>query len=261
MPGRLLTRIVCLAACTVVASGMACTSGEPPPSRASAPSARPASPDPRFRIAELLHEDDFTRGLDQWSVELQDGGTVRAEDGTLEIDVPAGATVWFKPQLEGPVLIEYEAAVVRAGGPNDRVSDLNCFWMARDSRNKTDLLAVRRSGAFEDYNQLTTYYVGLGGNGNTTTRFRRYIGHPQDRPLLPEHDLRDRADLLVANQPERIRLVAAGKVIQYHRGDRRVFDVIDPQPYERGHFAVRTTKSHLKIKGFRVYRLAEMEKR
>jgi Domain of unknown function (DUF6250) len=27
---------------------------------------------------------------------------------------------------------EYQAAAVSAGGPNDRVSDLNCFWMATD---------------------------------------------------------------------------------------------------------------------------------
>ena len=42
---------------------------------------------------------------------------------------------------------------------------------------------------FAAYNDLKTYYVGLGGNRNTTTRFRRYIGDPETRPLLPEHDL------------------------------------------------------------------------
>ena len=46
------------------------------------------------------------------------------------------------------------------------------------------MFAQARSGAFADYNDLLTYYVGLGGNRNTTTRFRRYIGDPVLRPLL-----------------------------------------------------------------------------
>ena len=44
--------------------------------------------------------------------------------------------------------------------------------------------------------------------------------------------------------------------MQYHRGDRRVFEYPDPDPYTSGHFAFRTVHSHLKIRHFRVYRLA-----
>ena len=40
------------------------------------------------------------------------------------------------------------------------------------------MFARLRSGTFAEYNDLLTYYVGLGGNRNTTTRFRRYIGDP-----------------------------------------------------------------------------------
>lgn len=225
---------------------------------ASQPTTRP-SPDPRFTIGELLHHDDFTNGLDQWVTELQSGGSVTAKGGVLDVDVPAGATVWFKPELESPVLIEYEATVVMAGGENDRLSDLNCFWMARDSRNRDDLFAVPRNGTFAQYHPLLTYYVGLGGNDNTTTRFRRYIGSPTTRPLLPEHDLRDPADLLVRGQTERIRLVAAGPIVQFYRNDRRVFDFVDNDPYTTGRFAFRTTSSHLRITGFRVYRLKAVQ--
>ena len=107
----------------------------------------------------------------------------------LDIDVPAGVTLWFKPQLEGPVDIEFEATAVAEGGPNDQVSDLNVFWMASNRDGSAAVFARTRSGAFADYNDLLTYYVGLGGNRNTTTRFRRYIGDPVLRPLLPEHDL------------------------------------------------------------------------
>ena len=196
---------------------------------------------------KLLFSDDFTHGLGRWTVELEKGGVVDAKGGILSLDVPAGCTVWFRQELRGPVVVEYEATMIHRGGPNDRVSDLNCFWMARDAR-------VKRSGKFADYNTLRGYYVGQGGNTNTTTRFRRYIGDTVLRPLLPEHDLK--APLLEPNKPMHIRLVADGARIQYSCDGRVIFDFHDAAPYSRGNFGFRTTFSHLEIRHFRVYRVA-----
>jgi hypothetical protein len=153
------------------------------------------------------------------------------------------------------VLIQYEANVISRGGPNDRVSDLNCFWMAQDPQRPGHLLDTPRKGRFKDYDTLTTYYAGLGGNGNTTTRFRRYIGQAGNRPLRPEDDLSDPADLLTPNAWRTIRLVAFGNLIQYYRDGRKVFEMNDPEPYTRGWFALRTTDNHMEVRHFRVYRL------
>lgn len=203
----------------------------------------------------LLFSDDFQDGVSRnWVVELERGGSVVSGDGRLEIDVPAGCTVWFKPLLRGPVVIEYDATVISAGGPNDRVSDLNCFWMARDARSPGDLFATMRSGKFAEYNPLRCYYVGLGGNGNTTTRFRRYIGDAETRPLLPEHDLRDAENLLVPNRPQHIRIVAAGRLIRFYRDGRLLFEMDDPEPYSSGWFGLRTTHNHMVVQHFRVSR-------
>ena len=212
---------------TAFATVFAATAGDPP------------------QRGKQLFSDDFAHGLGKWSVELEKPGVVETKGGILNIDVPAGCTVWFRPELRGPVVIEYEAVMIRRGGANDRVSDLNCFWMAADAR-------VRRSGAFADYNTLRAYYVGQGGNGNTTARFRRYIGDPVLRPLLPEHDLK--RPLLEANTPMKIRLVADGSRIQYLCDGRLIFDFHDPAPYTRGRFAFRTTFSHIEIGNFRVHR-------
>ena len=198
-----------------------------------------------------MHSDDFQSGLGQWAVELERGGRVTASNGVLDIDVPGGATVWFRTVLQGPVVIEYDAVAVDEDGANDRVSDLNAFWMATDPRAPGGV-PYPRSGAFADYDTLRTYYVGQGGNGNTTTRMRRYVGEPSNRPLLPDHDSVDAEDLLVANARQAIRLIAAGDLIQYWRDDRLVFEMVDPDPYRRGWFAVRTTASHLRISNFRV---------
>jgi len=203
----------------------------------------------------VLYRDDFDRGLDQWLVEAERPGSIAAAGGRLDIDVPAGATVWFRALIEGPVAIDYDAIAVAEGGPNDAVSDLNCFWMATGPRApSSDALARRRSGAFAEYDELKTYYAGIGGNRNTTSRFRRYVGERDKRPLLPEHDLSGAEHMLMPNRWTHIRLIAAGSRIALLRDGAAVFELDDPAPYIRGHFGLRTTKSHLRIANFRVRR-------
>jgi uncharacterized protein DUF6250 len=218
---------------------------------ASAPLAASCS---YFRTTEEIYRDDFRSGLADWMLEAEKPARVTARDGVLDIDTPAGLTLWFRHELHGPVVIEYEAEAVAAGGPNDRVSDLNCFWMATDPRSPAGPLKNPRSGAFADYNNLFAYYVGLGGNSNTTTRFRRYIGSDTERPLLPENDRSSPAELLTPNRAQTIRIVADGNLIQYFRDGQRLFEYRDPQPYTHGWFALRTTQSHLRIRHFRVGR-------
>ena len=200
----------------------------------------------------ILFADDFHGGLANWHIEAERGGHIAAHDGVLDIDVPAGLTLWFKPRLTGPLTIEFTATAVAAGGPNDAVSDLNVFWMASNPDGSAPF-PLQRSGAFVDYNNLLTYYVGLGGNRNSTSRFRRYIGDPDIRPLLPEHDLGTRDALLVPNRRQTITLVAAGGHIEYRRDGRTLFTYEDPVPYVQGWFAIRTTYSHLRIERLRIH--------
>jgi hypothetical protein len=207
-------------------------------------------------VGPVLYRDDFDGSLDRWRAELEKGGRVEASAGKMVIDVPGGCSVWFESMLSGPVMIEYDATVIGRNGPNDRVSDLNCFWMARDARHADDLFAVERSGRFSEYNQLKCYYVGYGGNSNSTTRFRRYIGDAQRRPLLPAHDLSDKSYMIQANRTMKVRCIAAEGRIEYWRDGERVFSYDDPQPYTSGWFAFRTVMSHIEFDNFRVYRMA-----
>ncbi|HEY5329041.1 MAG TPA: DUF6250 domain-containing protein [Acidobacteriaceae bacterium] len=221
--------------------------------------AQTTPPDKRLHAGKLLYADNFTHGLASWRVEMERPGTVTAKNGTLDIDVPAGVTVWFRHKLNGPVMVQYEATVVSVGGPNDRVSDLNSFWMATGPTAPNDIFAHPRSGKFADYNALNMYYVGLSGNGNTTTRFRRYIGDRTERPLLPQNDLsvaRQPSVGIVANKPQTITLIADGHLIQYWRGTQKIFEMIDPQPYTGGWFGIRTTRNHMQVRHLRIVRLA-----
>jgi hypothetical protein len=214
---------------------------------------------PRFEPAELLFQDDFADTA-RWLVEQRPGGLVTGSDGVLVIDDAGGCTVWFRPELTAPVIITYEATVLNRGGPHSAgqqsVSDLNCFWMATDPVMPDGSMlakAVKRTGALAEYDRLRLYYVGCGGNSNTTTRFRRYTG-TGERPLLPGHDLQAAAFLLRGNQTYQLTLVAAGGRAQYLRDGEVFFDYADPQPLTRGWFGFRTVHSRIEIKHFRVWR-------
>ncbi len=194
--------------------------------------------------------------MSQWVVEQMPGGRVYKQGDALVIEDAAGCSVWLKEKLTAPVEISYDVTVVSAGGPHDRVSDVNCFWMARDpaSPDGSPFAAGHaRSGKFADYDTLLTYYVGMGGNTNTTTRFRRYDGHGA-RPLLPEHDLRDAAHLLQPNRTYHIRVVARDGVAEFWRDGEKILSYKDPEPLTAGWFAFRTVTSHLEIRNFRFSR-------
>lgn len=194
----------------------------------------------------------LTQQSADWRVEAEQPARVRFGD-VIDVDTPAGLSLWFKRELVGPVTIEFEALAVAEGGANDAVSDLNAFWMATDPAVEDgSVFARRRSGAFAGYDDLRTYYVGIGGNRNTTTRFRRYVGEPGNRPLLPGHDLKGAENLLVPNRWTHVRLIADGRHIAVERDGRRIFELDDAEPYKRGWFALRTTKSHLRIRNLRI---------
>jgi hypothetical protein len=205
-------------------------------------SACSAEPAPRYT-------DDFRSGLKNWVVEQQPGGHVTAENGVLSINDEAGCTVWFREKLRAPVTISYDATV-RADG---RVSDLNCFWMASDAAHPDDLFFAghSRTGAFATYDSLRTYYVGYGGNTNSTTRFRRYDGSGA-RPLLPEHDLSAKKFLLEPGHTYHLELRAHDGIAEFLRDGEVLFTYRDPSPLTEGWFGIRTVKSKIDIKNFRI---------
>jgi len=191
----------------------------------------------------------------EWKIEQVAPGTATQQAGELVIRDTGGCTAWWSERLVAPVEISYDATVVTAGGKTDRLSDLNCFWMAQDPRSAAAPFAAgqARTGKFPDYDSLLTYYVGYGGNNNSTTRFRRYDGTAA-RPLLPEHDLSEKKFLLEPNRTYRIRLVARDGRAEFYRDGELIFWFTDPSPLTAGWFAIRTVRSHLVIKNLKIRR-------
>jgi hypothetical protein len=114
----------------------------------------------------ILFQDDFSGDLSRWVVEQTPSGKTQVIEGEMDIDdAPGthdkgGCTVWFKEKISGPVRITYDATMVQKGGPNDRISDLNCFWMASEPRASGAAPfapPLARTGKFSDYDSLLTY--------------------------------------------------------------------------------------------------------
>ena len=207
-------------------------------------------------IAALLSGyEKYPSGLDWksfescWAIESEspDYKVEFVGDG-VEILSPKGLTMWYRKPFEGDGVIEYDARVMleREG---DRLSDLNCFWMATDP-GAEDIFArsALRGGKFANCSTLRLYYVGYGGNYNTTTRFRRYDGFP-DPALLQEYT--DPAHLLEPNRWYHVRLSCEGGRVRYTLDGQTLFDYTDPEPLTRGWFGFRTTLSRTQFKHFK----------
>jgi hypothetical protein len=205
-------------------------------------------------VGKTIYQDCFDSDLSQWVIEQMPGGRVVIDDGKLEIDDSAGCTVWFKYKLTAPVLIEYMATLVSSNGKNDRVSDLNCFWMAVDPENLRDIFAngTARNGKFADYHCLRLYYVGYGANNNTTTRLRRYPGDCT-RPLIK--GIEGKEDMNVPNVARKIQIISTGTAVLFVCDGKILFDFKDPDPYTEGWFGFRTVNNHMIIDDFRIQRI------
>ena len=206
--------------------------------------------------ASLMYLDSFELGLENWKVEQMPGGTVGLKDGKMEITDVSGCTVWLNKEFTGPLMITYEAYVIDEGGPQDRVSDLNCFWMAKDMENPDDFFANsnKRGGKFSNYDHLRLYYMGVGGHDNTKTRFRRYSGDGE-RPLLPQNDLSKEKYLITPNTLTQIKIIAYNGIIKYYRDGNLIVEFNDPNAYSSGYFGFRTVNNHMTIDNFKVYSL------
>ena len=205
----------------------------------------------QYQKGKLLYQDNFDHGMKNWVVETPSSqySNVGTKDGKLVINVDHGATVWFNKKLSGNIMIEYHRKVIINKGHNDRLSDMNQFWMATDPR-QTNIFT--RSGKFSEYDSLQLYYAGIGGNSNSTTRFRKYQGNGE-RTLL--FDFRNQQHLLQPNKNYLIQIVVYNGTTKVFIDGEQYFSFTDNKPLTEGYFGFRTVKSHQEIDGFKVYAL------
>lgn len=198
---------------------------------------------------KLIYKDDFILSTEKWFTELEKpfSSSVTINSGYLDINSSAGATVWFKTKLSGNIIITYQVLLVEKGGKNDRVSDMNAFWMAKSPKNPNIFM---QDGKFSSYDHFHLYYAGIGGHDNSLTRFRKYQGGV-GKDVLKEYA--DPAHLLVGNKLYTVKIVCNNGLIQYFLNDVLYWEFNDLKPYKEGYFGFRTTKSHQQISSFKVF--------
>lgn len=195
----------------------------------------------------------------KWFAEDHSGTMQLSASGdTLDITAPKGLTLWYKERLTGDYEISYHAKVLMQGGKHDRLSDLNCFWGANDPQHPNDLFANSqwRKGIFANYKTLKLFYVGYGGNHNSTTRFRQYLGGGPDiddslaRPVIKEYT--DRQHLLFPNQWYHIRIEVKKGITTFYVDDEMLFQHTIKEKEGDGHFGLRLLSNHVLLAGFQI---------
>ncbi len=169
-----------------------------------------------------------------------------ADADTLQFDSAGGLTLWLDKPLSGTYRISFIREVLTEGRPFDRLSDVNLFWAARDPANP-DLFT--RQGELSSYDPLELYYAGIGGNWNTTSRFRYYDGQGE-RQLLAEYTSADR--LLSANHAYRMEIEVDLTATRLLIDGEEWFTKDYHAPPALGYFAFRTVWSRQKISDFTI---------
>ncbi len=177
---------------------------------------------------------------------------------SMEIITPKGLTLWYDKRLKGDYQISYRVKFVMEGGEFDRLSDLNCFWGARDPEYPKDIYerSIWRNGEFEKYNTLDLFYVGYGGNHNSTSRFREYraeyINEGRDaiKPVIKEYN--DAANLLKPNQWMTIVITVKGGKTTYSMDGSEIFSLDIPEGRGDGYFGLRLLQNHTIFEDFSI---------
>jgi len=216
---------------------------------------------PYMAEPKVLAIGDFKDWKRHWMEEAEVPARYRyvTNDSCLDIIAPKGLTLWYKTPFKENLTIRYEVRAVKGADSLDRCSDLNCFWMATDPLHPDTILARKsfRNGAFGKYYSLKLYYLGFGGNGNTTTRFRKYDGDydafqkASQRPnILKEYT--DPEHLIKPNHWYTVVLTMLNGKSSFWLDGALLFDYQDPEPLQQGWFGFRTTQNHLQIRNFTV---------
>lgn len=202
--------------------------------------------------------------LKDWTIEDHSGEVkILVSNDTLEITAPKGLTLWYNRRLTGDYEISYRVKMLMQGGKYDRLSDLNCFWAANDPEHPGNLFARRewRNGIFQRYKTLNLFYVGYGGNHNSTTRFRQYFAKTADtgddiaRPVIKEYT--DKAHLLFPNQWYDIKIRVRKGITTYRINGEELFRLSIKKDEGDGHFGLRLLENHTLFTDFQVKSLKE----
>ena len=183
--------------------------------------------------------------LKNWTIEdHSDEVKIIVSGDTLEITAPKGLTLWYNQHLTGDYEISYRVKMLMQGG-NDPEHPGNLF-----ARSEW------RNGIFQHYKTLSLFYVGYGGNHNSTTRFRQYFAKTADtsdaiaRPVIKEYT--DKSHLLFPNKWYDIQIRVEKGITTYRINGEELFRLTIKDNEGDGHFGLRLLENHTLFTDFQV---------
>jgi len=210
---------------------------------------------------KTLIKEDFSKYEENWYTESEKTYTLsyNTKDCYLDIVAEKGLTLWYKTPLKKNFKLSFQAFLVNEGGQFDRVSDLNFFWMAKDPVNPKNIFkrSEFRKGVFGKYYSLDMYYLGIGGNSNTTTRFRDYNGD------YDEFEKEGKRPEIIFEYTDSLHLLKPGHwyevfITVFNNRTTVVVDGVEYVNYvdfsmpESGWFGFRTTQNHMRLSNFTI---------
>ncbi len=195
----------------------------------------------------------------KWIAENQAGIPITIKDDVVDVVASRGMTLWYDKKLKGEYQISYSVMFVMEGGEHDRLSDLNCFWGASDPESPKDFFkrAEWRDGDFGKYSYMSLFYVGYGGNKNSSTRFRRYLpefiesgDRDKYRPIIKEY--REAQDLLKLGEWMNVVITVRNGRTTYTMNGKELFNHPLEKGQDEGYFGVRLVRNHILLTNFEV---------
>ncbi|MFC2076686.1 DUF6250 domain-containing protein [candidate division KSB1 bacterium] len=207
-------------------------------------------------IAQAYHPGDIPYFQDDFALDLRywwwEGGEPKIDDGELCLDGRGPSILWCRIPFRGKISIEYTARAILGLGGNDRLSDLNFYWMTSHRSKQMDVqqfFESRSAGELDPDGNYRAYRLENGGDDNRVTRLVRF-DPDSGRTVLVEY--RDRNLLLEPNQDYRYRLLIGYWLLEVYRDDELVLRIDDPNLITPGYFGLASQDSHVHFDNVRV---------
>lgn len=129
---------------------------------------------------------------DHWEVEAESTDThLEFSDEMVELWTSAGLTLWWRQPMTVPFTVDYEAMVVKRDS-SDRLSDLNCFWLATDPGVADGNVMTRlaeRTASLPGPRRSSSIMSAMAGTGTPPPASAATMG-ARNRPCLPSSPTR-----------------------------------------------------------------------
>lgn len=198
-----------------------------------------------FKLEPLVYE-TFDQDMSHW---LPEGGAlVNIRRGFLQVDATeAPATIWYKEELSGPQVVEYDVRLM--GDSLD--SNINMFLLA-DTPNTPGSIGT---GRYKDYHSFPNYLITIL---NATSPEQRLMLRVRSR-LNPGFELAGEnwfAPLQFGRFYHIIYILQPPRVSVYI-DDRLVGETVYKRHIHKGRHALRIWRTHSVYDNFRISRILE----